>query len=448
MKRSFLISSLLVGAMLCLTAAASVIFRDPAGVGLDMTIDHEGNVYFAGAPSSDPSSTYHSVTVKYDNKGMKLWEQGYQGPVDGAGWCNAIAVDQHGNAYVTGHCFIRQRAHESDDTVFGYMTVKYDPKGKPLWTAIYNEPEKVLHDADAIAVASNGDVYVTGGLDRPDIRLDSNDPRDIERLLRWEPDSDIVTIKYDPNGEQLWAVRYGDEPNHDASLCDLVVSRDGSVYITGNSTIDKGINGTDFYATTIKYDTHGKQEWLARIGGDPNIISASSALALDSKGNVYVAASSESVGADAYSDFVTIKYRPNGDRRWLARHRISDRMSAFPSAIAVDRAANVYVTGWTMPRTTGPGYPPKDITSAMEKTRIVTLKYDANGEEQWVAKYKKPEGGPISSRHLVIDTSKNIYVIGEDALVIKYDSGGNQQWARRLENASQLAKFVSTISRQ
>jgi outer membrane protein assembly factor BamB len=334
MKRSILMHSLLLAVMLCPFVAASVIFRDPAGVGLDMTIDQAGNVYFAGAPSSDPNSAYRDVTVKYDNNGSKLWEQAYRGPVNGAGWCDGIAVDQRGNAYVTGHTFIRQRVNWSDDTVFGYMTVKYDPNGKQLWKGIYTEAQRVLMSADRIAVDNAGNVYVAAESDLPDTRSDPNDPNKVEYIADWEPDSDIVIIKYDTNGKQ----------------------------------------------------------------------------------------------------------------QWLARHRISGKMSAFPSAITVDTGRNVCVTGWSMPRTTGPGYPPRDVPSALKRSQIVTLKYDANGKELWVATYKEPEKG-VSSRDLIIGTEGNIYVIGENALVIKYDAHGNQQWARWFKNAAELAKFLGSLKR-
>jgi len=446
MKRSSRIDSLLLAIILCPTAGASIAFHDPAGVGLDMAIDHAGNVYFAGAPSSDPNTTYHDVTVKYDNKGNKVWEQGYQGPVHGAGWCNAIALDQRGNAYVTGHTFIRQRVNWSDDTVFGYMTVKYDPNGKQLWKAVYDEPEKVLHSPDGIGVASNGDVYVIGELDRPDRRVDPNDGQNIEPILRWEPDSDIVIIKYGAKGKQLWTVRYGDEPNHLATPYGLAVGRDGSVYMTADSAVDKGTKGMDFYASVIKYNMHGKQEWVAQFSGEPNTTTTLNALTVDVERNVYIAGSSSSYHGIDYADFVTTKYDTNGKQQWLTRHRITGKMSAFPSAITVDGARNVCVTGWSMPRTTGPGYPPRDLPSALKRSQVVTFKYDANGKQLWTATYKEPEKG-VCSRDLMIDAKGNIYIIGEDALVIEYDGHGNQKWARWFKNAAELAKFLGSLKR-
>jgi hypothetical protein len=412
-----------------------------------MAIDQAGNVYFAGAPSSDPNSTDGPVTVKYDNKGNKLWEQAYQGPAaNGWGMCTAITADDHGNAYVTGHTMLRQRKYEFDDTVFGYMTIKYDSNGKQLWSAIYSEPQKVLTSADAIAVDGAGNVYVAAESYLTDKRLDPNDPEKIEYIPDWEPDSDIVIIKYDANGKQLWAVRYGDDPNHLASFCGLAVGRDGSVCITGSSTIDRGMNGMDFYATTIKYNMHGKQQWLARFSGEPNTTTSPDALAVDGEGNVYVAASSSSHHGIDYADFVTIKYDTNGRQQWLARHRITGKMSAFPSAITVDTARNVCVTGWIMPRTTGPGYPPRDLPSALKRSQIATLKYDANGKELWVKTYKESERG-VFARDLIIDTKGDIYVIGEHALVIKYDALGNQEWAGWFKNAAELAKFLGSLKR-
>ena len=42
------------------------------------------------------------------------------------------------------------------------VTIKYDPNGNEIWVATYNGPGNDIDAADAIAIDSNDNVYVTG----------------------------------------------------------------------------------------------------------------------------------------------------------------------------------------------------------------------------------------------------------------------------------------------
>lgn len=60
---------------------------------------------------------------------------------------------------------------------------------------------------------------------------------------------DYATVKYSPDGEQLWLARY-DGPGHDTDIASaMVLDATGNVYVTGWSTGDA--TGLDF--ATIKY---------------------------------------------------------------------------------------------------------------------------------------------------------------------------------------------------
>jgi hypothetical protein len=61
--------------------------------------------------------------------------------------------------------------------------------------------------------------------------------------------NDIVTIKYDKNGNQLWLQRYNGPGNGDDEPSAIAVDASGNVYVTGYETVAGG--GTEM--VTIKY---------------------------------------------------------------------------------------------------------------------------------------------------------------------------------------------------
>jgi len=158
-------------------------------------------------------------------------------------------------------------------------------------------------------------------------------------------------------------------------------------------------------------------EWAARYEG-PNGHDLAKALTIDSDGNTYVTGCSENF--DAGNDYITIKYDPFGNELWVARYNgpANDYDSA--EAISVDSAGNAYVTGSSRGLGTSLDY--------------ATIKYDAGGNEEWVARYNGPGNVDDSAKALAIDSAGNIYVTGCSVgsyATVKYDSSGNELWAAR-----------------
>jgi len=123
--------------------------------------------------------------------------------------------------------------------------------------------------------------------------------------------------------------------------------------------------------TTIKYDSAGAQQWVARYNA--SIGAGGDAIAVDDSGNVYVAAAASNQFNTLFC--ATIKYNAAGEQQWTAEYH-GGADADEPAAIAVDKAGNVYVTGTTQ---TCPG------------SDYLTLKYNSAGQEQWVARYYGPQ---------------------------------------------------------
>jgi hypothetical protein len=178
----------------------------------------------------------------------------------------AIAVDDSGNVYVTGHSFT------------SYATIKYNAAGQQQWVA-----RAAGGEGNAIALDGAGNVYVTGQISDPGMY------------------SDYGTIKYNAAGQQQWLARYNGPPGNGPDIAtSIVLDGSGNVYVTGRSSrINSSFN--NFGYATIKYDSAGQEQWVARYDEPGNADNEAEAIAVDHSSNVYVTG----IGNN---DYVTIKY--------------------------------------------------------------------------------------------------------------------------------------------
>jgi len=331
---------------------------------------------------------------------QEVWVARYNGPGNAGDTAWAVAVDASGNVYVTG-------ASVGSGTGKDYATIEYNSSGIQQWVARYNGPGNSDDVATAIAVDGSGNVYVTG------------------YSTGSSSGFDYATIKYDASGTQKWVARYDGTGNGNDYAFSIAVDGLGNVYVTGFST--GPASGYDY--ATIKYNSSGTRQWVARYDGPAHANDYANAIAVDGSGNVYVTGGSGGSGVGcvpACDDYATIKYNSSGRQQWVARYNGSGNGSDDAQAIAIDSSGNVYVTG---------------ISWGGSGTfdDYATVKYDTSGTQQWVARYNGPGNSEDVGRAIAVDASGNVYVTGEstgsgsgyDYATIKYNSSGTQQWVDR-----------------
>lgn len=270
--------------------------------------------------------------------------------------------------------------------------------GVEEWVARYDAYGWDDHVQD-LAVDGEGNVYVTG------------------YSRGGGTDWDCVTVKYDSEGDQLWAAHYNGPWNDADFAYALALDAQNNVYVTGYSS------GGGNECTTIKYDTDGNQLWVALHGG------VGYALAVDDQGNVFVAGVTGGYGTG--EDYLTLKYDSEGNEQWMARYTGPGAESDKAKAVVVDNEGSVYVTGYSK----GPGI----------NYDYATIRYRADsGEELWVRRYNgpghgwhKPTGmalysdGVIVTGHSENTNGKSpsfnivtiIYSREGDSELLRYDSG-------------------------
>ncbi|MCX6639594.1 MAG: C10 family peptidase [bacterium] len=364
----------------------------------DLVSDANGNVFVTGG-SGDSGTSSDYTTIKYDASGNQIWVARYNGPGNYNDVASSLAIDGDGNVYVTGYSAQTGIYPYNYD----YATIKYNSAGVEQWVARYSGPGNGYDDATSVALDGNGNVYVTGG------------------SAGIGTYTDYATIKYNAAGQQQWVARYNGPGNDYDAAYSLTLDGSGNVYLTGYSYG----NGTYNDYATIMYNSAGIQLWVTRYNDSANGNYEARSIAVEEGGgNIYVTGSC--LGSGNSDDYATIKYNSAGVQQWVAFYNGTLSTGDNAHALVVDGGGNVYVTGWS----TGTGYP--------FNCDYATVKYNSAGVQQWVARYNSPANGNDYGYSLALDGDGNVYVTGysaqtetyfnDDYATIKYNAAGQQQW--------------------
>jgi hypothetical protein len=252
----------------------------------------------------------------------------------------------------------------------------------PVWVATYNGTSNAHDVAENIVRASDGSLFVTG----------FSGPQNQQKA---------VVVKYNPSGQQLWAVE-----NTNISQLDLflplpltAVDSGGALRLAGKWA------PTGNEIALVNYSAERSLLWERHFR--EGVESYAHALAVDASGNTIVVGWCKT---NLAPDALILKYAPDGTLVWKRFYSFTPLNSeqAFSVTTLPDGEILVGIDSeWQGP---------------------VLLKFSADGELLWTAE----PGGVGLPWQLIVDASGNILVsaIGffEEDLLIKLDSSGQILW--------------------
>ena len=373
----------------------------------------------------------------------------------------SIAVGASGNSVVTGWYYSRTLTFGSipltNADTSGYTSdifvAKYDANGNVLWAKSFGGMN--YDEATSVAVDASENIYITGRFSSPTLTFGST-------TLTNVGSSDIFVVKYDANGNVIWAKSAGGTSNDKAYSVAVDVS--GNSYLTGffwSTTLNFGTTTltnsgrTDIFLA--KYDMNGNVLW-AKSAGETNYDEAYS-VAADASGNSYIAGyfysktltfgSTLLTNADTTGnscDIFLAKYDNNGAVVWAKS--ANGKMIDEGNSVAVDASGDVYLTGGFGSDTITFG---SNILIKVGGYDILLAKYDLNGNVIWV----KSAGGTKweNANSVSVNATGDAYIAGcffsptlsfgsttlinadtssstPDMFLAKYDANGNVLWAK------------------
>jgi hypothetical protein len=227
------------------------------------------------------------------------------------------------------------------------------------WVARYNNGiTNGTNQAVTMALDTNGNIYITGFSQNTNGNLG------------------YATIKYAPNGNQLWVARY-DSTNYPlAQATGLALDYQSNVVVTGS-------------AVTVKYDSKGNQLWTLPYSG--------AGVAVDSSNSVCI--------TGVASNYTTMKFTPAGSNLWTQTFTSAGPCGA--QTINLGPSDTIYVCGYEFY-----SYMPE-----LHRVHATLIKYDSLGTQLWTANTGSGPQGYAIVQDAKVDNAGNLY------FVCNYDLG-------------------------
>ena len=276
----------------------------------------------------------------------------------------------------------------------------------PEWVAVYQGPGDTIAAANALAVDSAGNSYITGyGMGANGIKF--------------------FVASFDPAGNLRWDYRLrGTDTSGMNEAKSIAVDRSGNVYAAGYLT-NTG-SGRDLAAVCLKPD--GRESWRYPYNGPGNSYDAASSILPDKNGNgCFVSGYTSGIGTQL--DFTVIGLDPRGNKTWI--YRLNGTANKWDEVFALTQggpAGHIYASGYTMNNNSAD-------TNHLDLDFTVA-ELDSVGIARWVYPYNDPLNGWERSYDLAVDGGGNVYAAGHSEqepdrysfAVIKIDSSGKSLW--------------------
>lgn len=320
---------------------------------------------------------------------------------------------------------------------FDYYTLKLDRGnlGK-LWSQRYNDPEGQQDVATCLAVDNNNQLIVSGYSYLANFALDP--PVNMNSIYTIKYKADALSVPENDPAYFQWDHQYNGPGGTDDKAVSIATTADASnnialVGVGVHSEAD--LSNHDIYV--LHYPADGPKlpdnsiapgYWSVTIekGADDE----PTAIAVDAAGDVIITGFIQKTTGDRKYDIYTAKFK--GATGALLWERTYDGTHGDDMAndLAVDTLGNIYVTGI--------------VTNSQLNWDYATIKYDRNGTMQWgggALVYDGPGRGDDEAASVRVDPTSSEVVVGGNRLtdtgnndfhVIRYSPAGTVVWQKTL----------------
>ncbi len=343
-------------------------------------LDLADNIYVVGV-STDSSGQQFAV-IKYDSLGVQQWVSRLDEALpDMSIYMSAIAVDSESNVYIAGAL----RYKEDSNSVNSLIVAKINSSGEGQWGALY----------DNFTWLNSGNLSITG------LYIDNENNVLVGCNSRGGRYSEpgFIIVKYDPEGDLLWAIDNKIIENENISMNSMVVNSSDYILVSGKIASNWEEGGK--YLTAVISPT-GYLMWYRTYPyskiGNSQYEATSNALGTD---GLYI------TGFNGRSEdsITTLKYSPwVGDTAiWVKTLTAADLgydiiNGKCVNKMLIDEYDNTYIygTGWNG-----------------DNSSLYIFMYDNAGELLWVKDHIKYENNTINVvNSAVISNDGNIYMTG------------------------------------
>jgi subtilisin family serine protease len=343
------------------------------------------------------------IITKYNKHGDLLWQNTFNGTGDGDDYGVQVLVNDANEILVASAI--------SETSGFDFGLLKYAPDGTLIYSSTWNGTSNGIDIPADLSIDGSGNTYLVGGTQASNGFLD------------------YAMVKFNASGNVVWSSSYDHTNLHDAAT---------SLKVDGTSMIVTGASAstpTDWDYATLKVNTSNgniddeERTTVPGVGLDNAV-----AVTTDDNNNIYVTGYVEVNGE---KNIQTVKINGSFGLEWIKT--FDGGLEDVAKSIGVDDFGNVYIAGYSEKPNGG-----KDF---------VTIKYDTNGNEQWVKEFGS--GGGIhtaKAEKLAVTENGEVIVTGsiakeadKDFATVKYDADGDMKFVKEFDNNSEDDEAESIV---
>jgi hypothetical protein len=284
--------------------------------GYGVSLDPQGNAFLGGSTGVHPTiSQVDALAAKFTTDGDLIWQRRVD--VDVSDLVFAAATGANGGYAMAGSSMGGPFAQGGSEA----LVIGLNSDGSVAWSRKFGTLE--YESLAGITGDDLGNYYVVGTSRGNLVTTVSNNGYYAPIIAKLDDHGDIVWI------QQLWQFGYYGVANG------IAVDALGNFYVAGSG----GLSEATAEAFVLKFDPNGNQLWAYNKGGPWQ--DAASAIAVDALGNVYFsgAITNRNSGPDAFVG----KLNGHGDLLWMEFVETFGNDHAY--GIAVDQRGGVYLAG-------------------------------------------------------------------------------------------------------